>query len=69
MTTAGHIIGHLLLRVDGASEDVDMGTITLPLVVMQVSDDRTGRLALGIGVNLDNVRSDIAAIFTDNRED
>ena len=69
MTTAGHITGHLLLRIDGAPEDVDMGAITLPLVVMQVSDDRTGRLALGIGVNLDNVRRDIAAIFTDNRED
>ena len=69
MTTAGRITGHLLLRIDGAPEAVDMGAITLPLVVTNVSDDRTGRLALGIGVNLDNVRRDIAAIFTDNRED
>ena len=69
MTTAGHIAGHLLLRIDGAPEDIDMGAITLPLVVTRVSDDKTGRLALGIGVNLDNVRSDIIAIFTDNRED
>ena len=69
MTIAGHITGHLLLRIDGAPEDVDMGAITLPLVVTEVSDDRAGRLALGIGVNLDNVRRDIAAIFTDNRED
>ena len=68
MATAGHITGRLLLRINGAPEDIDMGAITLPLVVMKV-DDRTGRLALGIGVNLDNVRSDIAAIFTDNRED
>lgn len=68
MTTAGHITCHLMLRIDGAPEDIDMGAITLPLVVTQVSDDRTGRLALGLGVNLDDVRRDIAAIFTDNRE-
>ena len=69
MATAGHITATLLLRIDGAPEDVDMGAITLPLVVTEVSDAKTGRLALGIGVNLDNVRSDIIAIFTDNRED
>ena len=69
MTIAGHIAGRLLLRIDGAPEDVDMGAITLPLVVMQVSDDRIGRLALGLGVNLDDVRRDNTAIFTDNRED
>lgn len=69
MTTAGHITGHLMLRIDGAPEDIDMGAITLPLVVTRVSDDRTGRLALGLGVNLDDVRRDIAAIFTNSRED
>lgn len=67
MATAGHITATLLLRLDGAPRAVELGTISLPLVVTNVRVD--GGYELGIGVNLDNVRRDIAAIFADNRED
>lgn len=66
MATAGNITATLLLRLDGAPRAVELGTITLPLVVTNVRVD--GGYELGIGANLEAVRRDIAAIFTDNRE-
>ena len=59
--TAGHITGTLSLAIDGAAP-IDIGKIALPLVVTRV-DDASGRLALGLGVNLDAVRRDVAELF------
>ncbi len=39
-----------------------MGAITLPLVVTRIADDRTGRLPLGIGVDLDRLRKRTDAV-------
>ena len=47
---------------DGA-DPIDIGTVALPLVVTRVDDQRTARMALGLGVNLDAVRRDVAEIF------
>lgn len=58
--TAGHITGTLSLTIDGAAP-IDIGNVTLPLVVTHVYD--SGYAAFGLGVNLEAVRDTVAAIF------
>lgn len=58
---AGYITGTLSLTIDGAGP-IDIGTVALPLVVTRI-DGASGRMALGLGVNLDAVRRDVAEIF------
>ena len=61
-TTAGHITGTLSLTIDGA-DPIDIGKIALPLIVTRLDDQRTGRMAFGLGVDLDAVRRDVAELF------
>ena len=60
-TTAGYITGTLSLTIDGA-DPIDIGTVALPLVVTRV-DSASGRMAFGLGVDLDAVRRDAAELF------
>ena len=67
----GGISGRLKLVVgDG---EVDLGSIYLPLTVTRVSPAKAPYMHLGIGVDLDQVRTAIADLFalaeTDDKEE
>jgi hypothetical protein len=43
-----------------------MGTVSLPLVATRVSPPKSGVMTFGLGVDLEGVSRDIAAIFDSN---
>jgi hypothetical protein len=61
----GHIRGKLLFQIEGG-EPIEMGTVSLPLVATRVSPPKSGVMTFGLGVDLEGVSRDIAAIFDSN---
>lgn len=59
-TTAGFISGQLRLVI--GDDEIDLGGVDLPLTIRRV-ETSTGGLSFGLGVDLDDVRNTIRAIF------
>lgn len=61
----GGISGQLVLQV--GDEQIGLGSVYLPLKLAKVK--HVDQLHLGIGVDLEGVRRDIAAIFSSHEKD
>ena len=64
---AARIMGTLSLTIDGAPP-IDIGKVTLPLVVTHIDNPSTGRMAFGLGVNLEAVRNAVTELFRQAEE-
>lgn len=65
MNNIGSITGKLILTV--GDENIEIGTVAIPLEVTQVRKTGSDRMAFGLGVDLAAVRDTVVEIFRQNR--
>ncbi len=67
--TVGYVTGTLSLKLGDDLPPIELGMITLPLKVKRLIRDTTNYADFGIGVDLDAVKHEIAAIFRNNEDE
>lgn len=60
--TVGHVIGDLILVIDG--HDIPLGPISIPLVAEMIAVHH-GAIAASLTADLKRIRSALATIFSD----